>query len=242
MTVRPVRRRLGGLDLMGSVVRFVNRVDAGRRLAERLGHLRGEDVIVLGLPRGGVVAAEVARALDAPLDVIVVRKLGMPFQPELAMGAVGEGGALGVNERVVRAAHVSEAEFAAVEGRAVEEVQRRARRFRGDWPRLALAGRTALVVDDGIATGSTARAACQVAWVKGAASVVLAVPVCPPQTAGALRGEVDEFACLQAPASFSAVGQFYLDFGQTSDEEVAATIAAACHRRRRAPRTRPSSA
>ena len=211
-------------------MRFADRVDAGQRLAERLDRLRGEDVVVLGLPRGGVpVAAEVARALDAPLDVIVVRKLGVPFQPELAMGAVGEGGALVVNERVVRAAHVSEVEFAAVEGRAREEVQRRARRFRGDRPRLALEGRTALVVDDGIATGSTARAACHVARAQGAARVVLAVPVCPPETVRALRTEVDELVCLQAPASFSAVGQFYLDFRQTSDEEVARLLDAAGH-------------
>ena len=175
--------------------------------------------MVLGLPRGGVpVAAEVARALDAPLDVIVVRKLGVPFQPELAMGAVGEGGALVVNERVVRRAHVSEAEFAEAERRERAEVERRALRFRGDRPRLALEGRTALVVDDGIATGSTARAACQVARAQGAARVVLAVPVCSPDTARALRGEVDELVCLETPRWFSAVGQCYTDFRPTSDE------------------------
>ena len=153
---------------------FKDRVDAGRRLAERLRHLRGEDVVVLGLPRGGVpVAAEVARALDAPLDVIVVRKLGLPSQPELAMGAVGEGGTLVVNERVVRRAHVGEAEFAEVESRERAEVQRRALRLRGTRSRLSVAGRTALVVDDGIATGSTVRAACGVARAQGATRVVL---------------------------------------------------------------------
>ena len=167
-------------------MRFRDRRDAGRRLAVRLGHLRGENVLVLGLPRGGVpVAAEVARVLDAPLDVIVVRKLGVPFQPELAMGAVGEGSAVVVNERVVRQAHVSEAEFAEAERRERAEVERRALQFRGDRPRLALEGRTALVVDDGIATGSTARAACQVARAQGAARMVLAAPVCSPDTARA---------------------------------------------------------
>jgi putative phosphoribosyl transferase len=211
-------------------VPFTDRSDAGLRLAGRLRHLRGENVVVLGLPRGGVpVAAEVARALDAPLDVIVVRKVGVPFQPELAMGAVGEGGALVVNERVVRRAHIGEAEFAEIERRERAEVERRALQFRGDRPRLALEGRTALVVDDGIATGSTARAACQVARVLGAARVVLAVPVCSPDTARALRGEVDELVCLETPRWFSAVGQCYVDFRPTSDSEVTAVLGAARH-------------
>ena len=197
---------------------FVDRVDAGRRLAERLRHLRGEDVVVLGLPRGGVpVAAEVARGLDASLDVIVVRKLGVPSRPELAMGAVGEDGVLVVNERVV---HASEVEFAEVERREREEVQRSARRFRGERAGLLLAGRTALVVDDGVATGSTARAACRVARAQGAARVVLAVPVCRRDVAGALGDVVDEVVCLVAPEGFSAVGQFYADFRPTSDREV----------------------
>ena len=204
---------------------FRDRVDAGRRLGERLRDLRGEDVVVLGLPRGGVpVAAEVARALDAPLDVIVVRKLGVPFQPELAMGAVGEDGVLVVNERVRGRLRISEVEFAEVEQRERAEVQRRALRFRGDRPRLALDGRTALLVDDGIATGSTARAACRVARAHGAARVVLAVPVCSPGSASALRGGADEFVCLEAPRWFSAVGQFYTDFRPTSDDEVAALL------------------
>ena len=200
---------------------FVDRVDAGRRLAERLRHLRGEDVVVLGLPRGGVsVAAEVARALDASLDVIVVRKLGVPSRPELAMGAVGEDGVLVVNERVVRGGHASEVEFAEVERREREEVQRSARRFRGERAGLPLAGRTALVVDDGVATGSTARAACRVARAQGAARVVLAVPVCRRDVAGALGDVVDEVVCLVAPEGFSAVGQFYADFRPTFEREV----------------------
>ena len=204
---------------------FRDRVDAGRRLAERLGHLHDEDVVVLGLPRGGVpVAAEVARVLDAPLDVIVVRKLGLPAQPELAMGAVGEGGTLVVNERVLRHARVGEAEFAEVERRERAEVQRRALRWRGSRPRLSLAGRTALVVDDGIATGATVRAACGVARAEGATRVVLAAPVCSPDTAHALRAEVDELVCLETPRSFFAVGRYYTDFRPVSDDEVAAVL------------------
>jgi putative phosphoribosyl transferase len=212
-------------------VPFRNRMDAGRRLAERLGQLRGEDVVVLGLPRGGVpVAAGVARELDAPLDVIVVRKLGVPFQPELAMGAVGEGGSLVVNERVGRRAHIGESEFAEVERRERAEVERRARRFRGHRSRVTVAGRTAVVVDDGMATGSTARAACQVARAQGAARVVLAVPVCSPEAARALREEVDELVCLETPGWFFAVGQFYVDFGQTSDDEVTTLLQQAAAR------------
>jgi putative phosphoribosyl transferase len=200
-------------------------VDAGRRLAERLRHLRDEDVVVLGLPRGGVpVAAEVARALDAPLDVIVVRKLGLPAQPELAMGAVGEGGTLVVNERVLHRAHVGAAEFAEVESRERAEVQRRALRWRGSRPRLSLAGRTALVVDDGIATGATVRAACGVAREQGAARVVLAAPVCSPDTACALRAEVDELVCVETPRSFFAVGRYYTDFRPVSDDQVAEVL------------------
>ena len=205
----------------GVAVSFIDRTDAGRRLGGRLGQLRGRDVMVLGLPRGGVpVAAEVARALDAPLDVIIVRKLGVPSQPELAVGAVGEDGVLVVNERVARRVHLSEAEFAEMERRGREEVQRRAEWFRADRPRQPLTGRIAVVVDDGIATGSTARAACQVVLALGAARVVLATPVCAPQTARTLRGEVDEVVCLETPAWFGAVGQFYVDFRQTSDDEV----------------------
>jgi len=190
-------------------------------LAARLRNLRGGDVVVLGLPRGGVpVAFEVARELGAPLDVIVVGKLGVPFQPELAMGAVGEGDVLVVNEPVIRKAHVSGAEFAEIERRARAELDRRACRFRGDRARLALSGRTAVLVDDGIATGATARAACRVARAQGAARIVLAVPVCSSDAAGRLRREVDQLVCLETPTWFFGVGQFYADFRQVSDEEV----------------------
>ena len=200
---------------------FVDRIDAGRRLAERLGHLREADPVVLGLPRGGVpVAHQVAEALDAPLDVIVVRKLGVPFQPELGMGAIGEDGVRIVNPEVVRAARVTDDEIAAVERRERAELERRARRFRGDRPRVPLEGRTAIVVDDGIATGSTARAACQVARAHGAARVVLAVPVAPPGWTDRLGADADELVCLETPEQFWAIGQWYGDFTQTSDGEV----------------------
>jgi putative phosphoribosyl transferase len=217
-------RRRRALDLGEDAV-FRDRRDAGRRLAERLRSLQGDDVVVLGLPRGGVpVAAEVARALDAPLDVIVVRKLGVPFQPELGMGAVGEDGIRIVNDDVVRAAGVDEATLAAVERREQAEVQRRSERFRGGSPRVPLEGRTAVVIDDGIATGSTARAACEVARRLGARRVVLAVPVAPPAAAAELASAADEFVCLEAPSRFHAVGQWYDDFAQTSDDEVVALL------------------
>ena len=204
-----------------SAMRFTNRAEAGRRLAVKVAHLQGGDVVVLGLPRGGVpVAFEVARALGAPLDVIVVHKIGFPYQPELAMGAIGEDGVRIVNQDIVRLAGVTEAEFAAVEGHERAELERRARAFRGESPRLSLAGRTALVVDDGIATGSTARAACQVARAHGATRIVLAVPVAPRSVFADLGGDVDEIVCLETPEPFHAVGQWYSEFSQTSDEEV----------------------
>jgi uncharacterized protein (TIGR00369 family) len=209
-------------------MRFRNRSDAGRRLASRLQFLRDEDVVVLGLPRGGVpVAAEVARALGAPLDVILVRKLGVPAQPELGLGAIGESGARVINSEVVRYAQVSEAEIAQVERKERAELQRRAQRFRGDAPHQPLAGRTAVIVDDGIATGSTARAACQVARALGAATVVLAAPVAPPLSDRTLRGAADEVICLEMPERFLAIGEWYEDFSQTSDEEVVALLRAA---------------
>jgi len=206
---------------------FRDRADAGRRLAELLaGRRLGDgDVVVLGLPRGGVpVAFEVARALGAPLDVMVVRKLGVPFQPELAMGAIGEGGVRIVNDDVLRMAGVGEAELAAVERRERAELERRASRYRRDRLPVALEGRTAVVVDDGIATGSTARAACLVARAHGAARVVLAVPVASPASITELADVADEVLCLEAPEWFYAVGEWYRDFSQTSDDEVVALL------------------
>ncbi|MEN3534735.1 phosphoribosyltransferase [Microbispora sp. ZYX-F-249] len=201
---------------------FVDRRDAGLRLGERLRGLPGaEDAVVLGLPRGGVpVAFHVARALGAPLDVIVVRKLGVPYQPELGFGAIGEGGVRVLNPDVLRLANVSRDEMAEVERRERAELERRARRFRGDRTPVDLAGRTVIVVDDGIATGGTARAACQVARAHGASRVVLAVPVGAPETIASLRRDADEVVCLDTPDHFYAIGAWYDDFSQTRDEDV----------------------
>jgi putative phosphoribosyl transferase len=204
---------------------FADRADAGRRLAARLQHLAGERVVVLGLPRGGVpVALEVARALGAPLDVIVVRKLGVPFQPELGMGAIGEDGVVVISQEMVRAAGVSAEELAGVGARERAEVERRAWRYRGGRPRQRLGGRVAVVVDDGIATGSTARAACRIARALGAARVVLAVPVAPPGWQDRIGGDADELVCVQTPRDFLAIGQFYADFSQATDDEVVACL------------------
>jgi len=221
---------------------FANRADAGRRLAARLAGLHMEHLVVLGLPRGGVpVAFEIAEVLDAPLDVIVVRKLGSPAQPELAMGAIGEDGVRTINEDVVRLAKVTAADFAEVEARERIELARRARRFRGNTSRLSLAGRTALIVDDGIATGSTVRAACEVARIHGAARVVVAAPIAPPDTIDSLREVADAVVVLASPASFYAIGQFYDDFGQTSDEEVVRLLERGRQRRTSGRRGRPIS-
>ncbi|WP_406230389.1 phosphoribosyltransferase family protein [Nocardia sp. NBC_01009] len=200
---------------------FDDRRDAGRRLAGRLEYLRDEDVVVVGLPRGGVaVAYEVARALEAPLDVIVVRKLGVPYQPELAFGAIGEDDVQVINNVVVAYTQLTSADMGTVERREREELSRRAERLRRTHPRIPLSGRTVLVVDDGIATGATARAACQVAWAHGAQRVVLAVPVAPRDTLAMLKDEADEVVCLELPTWFGAVGCWYRRFGQVSDAEV----------------------
>ena len=207
---------------------FVDRIDAGQRLARRLEHLRADDPVVVALPRGGVpVALEVAKRLGAPLDVIVVRKLGVPFQPELAMGAVGEYGVRVLNQDVIRMAGVTGAELRAVEARERTELERRARVFRQDRPRVPLAGRTVIVVDDGIATGSTARAACTIARAHGARRVILAVPVAPAGSAARFRSDADELICLAFPEPFLAIGQWYGDFSQTTDQEVIRCLRAA---------------
>lgn len=200
---------------------FDDRVDAGRQLATSLESLRGQDVVVLGLPRGGVpVAFEVARALRAPLDVLVVRKLGVPFQPELAFGAIGEGGVRVINDAVVREADLSTDDIAAVEAKQRAELARRSEMFRSGHERIALAGRTAVIVDDGVATGATARAACQVARAQGPDRVVLAVPIGGRDVFARFAGYADEVVCLHTPELFFAVGQGYRNFAQISDGEV----------------------
>lgn len=207
---------------------FKDRHDAGQRLAERLAHLREADVVVVGLPRGGVpVAHEVAAALEAPLDVILVRKLGVPGHEELAMGAIGEGGVRVLEHNIVDRVGVSPRDIEAVEERERRELARRVERYRGDRDPVALDGRVVVVVDDGVATGSTARAACQVVKARGANRVVLAVPVAPAGWTERLAGVADEYEAVQVPEPFFGVGQFYDDFGQTSDEEVTMHLDAA---------------
>ena len=204
---------------------FIDRTDAGRQLARRLRHLRGTDVAVLGLPRGGVpVAFEVAEELRAPLDVIVVRKLGLPLRPEYGFGAIGEGGTRVIDDHVVRLTRLTGAEMAAVETRERVRLDRRVRRMRGDRMPIPLAGRTVVVVDDGIATGSTARAACLVARARGASRVIVAAPVGSVEAAASLRRAADEVLCLHTPARFLAISDWYDDFSQVSDEEVAAIL------------------
>lgn len=199
---------------------FADRVDAGRRLARRTEHLRGDDVVVLGLPRGGVpVAAEVARALGAPLDVVVVRKLGLPRQPELAMGAIGDGGFSVIDERVVASSGATPETVADVERRERAVLEERSARLRARRPAVPLVGRTVVIVDDGIATGSTVRVACLVARRLGAARVVVAVPVAPRE-ARASRLGCDELVVVATPVPFLAVGHHYRDFSATSDDEV----------------------
>ncbi len=207
---------------------FANRVAAGRALAELTRERVPGDVVVLGLPRGGVpVAAEVARALGAPLDVLVVRKLGLPRHPELAMGAIGEDGIRVLDRDLVAREGVSERAVAGVEAAERAELARRTEQYRGGRPPVPIAGRTVVIVDDGLATGSTARAAVQVARARGARRVILAVPVAPPDTVAMLRHDADVVLVVLTPERFAAVGQWYDDFTPTSDAEVVAALAAA---------------
>jgi predicted phosphoribosyltransferase len=201
-------------------MRFHDRTDAGKRLARLLDGMRGTDAVVLGLPRGGVpVAYEVARALDLPLDVVIVRKLGVPWHQELAMGAIGDGARV-VDDATVRSLGVSADQLDAVEKREQIELAERARRFRTDRGPLDVRGKIAIIVDDGVATGATARAACQVVRAAGAARIILAAPVAPPDWQPQPGVDADEFVCIERPSPFFAVGQWYEDFAQTTDEQV----------------------
>lgn len=206
---------------------FQDRSDAGRRLAKALSEYKGRGAVILALPRGGVpVAAEVAAALHAPLDLILVRKIGVPSQPELAMGAVVDGAAPIVvrNEEVIRFSGTTADEFDAVCARELAEIERRRQLYIGDRARAEVAGQVVIVIDDGIATGATTRAALQAIRKRKPKELVLAVPVAPPDTVEQLRGEVDALICLETPEIFGAIGYFYRDFRQVSDEEVVAIL------------------
>ena len=200
---------------------FHDRIDAGRVLAERLGAYRGKDVLVLGIPRGGVpVAAEVARRLEAELDVLVARKLGAPGQPELAIGAVTANGGEFVDEEMVGYLGVSRAYLQGVRQQQMAEARRREARFRGDRPAERIRGRVVILVDDGLATGATMRAAARSVRKRGPAFLVVAVPVGSREACAALRAEADEVVCPLIPAFFGAVGYFYENFEPTEDSEV----------------------
>jgi predicted phosphoribosyltransferase len=206
---------------------FIDRMDAGRNLAKALAPYKDQRPVVLALPRGGVpVAAEVATALDAPLDLILVRKIGVPFQPELAMGAVVDGvePVIVRNEEVIRLTGVSEKDFNAICDQELAEIERRRKRYLGDRPHPQVAGRTVIVVDDGIATGATTRAALRAIRMRKPSKLVLAVPVAPTATLKELRGEADEIVCLEDYEDFGAIGRFYSDFSQVSDTEVTETL------------------
>ncbi|MDR3505761.1 MAG: phosphoribosyltransferase [Acidocella sp.] len=209
---------------------FTDRADAGQKLAKRLLHLKDEKPVVLALPRGGVpVAFEVAKALAAPLDLVLVRKIGVPFQEEYALGAIADGGEpeLVIDEDIRRSLNIPEDYVAQAKAEALEEIERRRRVYLGNRAPVEIAGHTAIIVDDGIATGATMRAALRAVRRRNPARLVLAVPVAPPDSLWRLRAEADETVCLHEPEYFSAVGQFYQNFGQTQDDEVIALLAKA---------------
>ena len=202
-------------------MKFMNRSHAGRKLARLLDHLRYEPTVVLGLPRGGVpVGFEVARRLSAPLEVLLVRKLGVPSQPELAIGALGEGGVRIIDENRVKQLRISADQIDRLVRRERREMARQAELFRQGRPAADLAGRTAVIVDDGIATGSTALAACGIARRLGADRIVMATPVAPHDAPSIFRDAADEFVAVSTPRRFAAIGLFYADYRPTPDGKV----------------------
>ena len=207
---------------------FEDRKDAGRQLAERLARYGDENPIILALPRGGVpVGYEIARALQAPLDIFIARKLGAPGRRELGIGAVAQGGVRVLNERIVQALGVREEYIERVTAKETAEIERRLRLLRGDRPEPEVRGRTVILVDDGLATGVTAWAAILALSWQAPRRLVLAVPVCASQTIETIRSEVDELICLKVPSDLMAIGFWYLNFEQVPDEEVIKLLNAA---------------
>ena len=210
---------------MSSPRKFRDRSEAGRLLGERVKYLKSEQPIVLALARGGVpVAFEVAQALHGPLDVLVVRKLGVPFHPEVAFGAIGEDDTQVLNTKLVQRLGISREGITAVARRERAELLRRVALYRGDRAPLELVGRTVMIVDDGLATGATARVAVEVARARGAKRIIIAVPVSAPEAAAELGRLADEVISLQVPTQFQAVGEWYEDFNQTTDDEVTSLL------------------
>jgi len=202
---------------------FSNRTEAGRELAKALAFYKEQHPVILALPRGGApVAAEIAAALEAPLDLVLVRKIGVPFQPELAMGAVVDGQEPLVvgNEQVIRMAEINQSEFDAIRDRELEEIERRRKLYLGNRPTPEVTGQTVIIVDDGIATGATIRVALRAIRMRKPRKLILAVPVAPTQSLDELRTEADEIVCLEDYDDFGAIGLYYSDFRQISDAEV----------------------
>jgi putative phosphoribosyl transferase len=222
---------------------FRDRTEAGQKLAAALAGYENQQVVVLALPRGGVpVAAEIAAALQAPLDLVLVRKIGLPQQPELAMGAVVDGGhpLIVRNDDVIALAGIDEAEFEAVCRSELAEIERRRQRYLGNRRRVDVTGRVTIVVDDGIATGATTRAALRATRLRNPGRLVLAVPVAPTESLAAMREEADEVVCLEDYEDFGAIGYYYADFHQVPDHEVIETLAR--FPERRADQTAPTAA